>query len=243
MACLLRVLAVVPFFGGVSSATHSKTETRLDYLAQTIESLKALHFDVWVYQAKRDTVVVPQRSIRLDVDPTWLPVAACRHLQAEFKSLADIYASHIYVTEADQVLHLADEGVFDFCTDESYVAPWRLDLVGPNGECESPEGGKYGIDGTLYGIANGAGHLVAAPEDPQGAIPVRSAQGSFSGAFLCTVEYFKRIKFRKMHNLPVEHATGFDAKSTGECFKTSQVERFYVDHLSPRDRWQGVSNA
>jgi hypothetical protein len=175
-------------------------------------------------------------SIRLDVDPIWLPWALMTYIQS-----LDLKSGLIYVTEADQVIHLADDGVYDFCTDTSYVAPWRLDLEGPNGECEFEESRRFvTADGTIYRISNGAGTLDGAPNEPFGTIPIRSTQGAFSGAFLCTVEFFRKIKFRKALNLPVEHATGFDAKSTGKCLKTTHVERFWVDHLSPRDRWMAT---
>lgn len=237
----MRVEAIIPFFGGTSSATHSKTDTRLDYLARTIASLDALGWRHVVFQSTRDKVDVPG-STRLDIDPIWLPYAACvdAQLGQHFWKSPFCYTEHVYVTEADQVVHLADEGVFDFCTDTQYVAPWRLDLAGPDGETENQgeDAATYILDGVTYGISNGVSNLQAASkDDPQGVIPVRSAQGSFSGAFLCSVDYFRAIRFRRMRNLPVEHATGLDAKSAGECVKTVSVPRFYVDHLSPRDRW------
>ena len=233
-----RVTALIPFFGGKSSATHSKTETRLDYLKKTIESIAELGWDFTVFQTKEDKVKVPESHI-IDVESIWLPYAmvdACHH--EGFIDLGDL----VYVTEADQILHIADEDVFEIPNEERYLAPWRLDLVGPNGEAEYANGRYKLSSGEMYGITNGAS-LLGKDYDPFDVIPVHSSQGSFSGAFLCTAGYFRRIKFRKMQNLPVEHATGLDAKSAGLCVKTANVERFYVDHLSPRERWGVVEGS
>lgn len=228
------VTAIVPFFGGTSSATHSLEETRLDYLKQTLDSLAALDVEALVFRARRDKTQlpdVPARIVEVDVDPIWLPRAACRFAQEDL-SLPD--GSLVLVTEADQVWHIEDEQVFDIPTDTQYLAPWRLDLVGPNGEMENPGSPTFKVDGKEYAVANGAHHI---GDDPWGVVPVHGNQAAFSGAFVCTAEFFKRIKFRKRRMLPVEHATGFDANASGLCVKTSRVDRCWVDHLSPRDRW------
>jgi len=227
----VRKLAIVPFFGGTSSATHSKIETRLDYLAKTLESLREIGFDPLVYQAKSDKVAV-EGSKRLNIEPIWLPWATCTDVKA--------FLSHdclVLVTEADHVWHVSDEAVWEIPNKSQYLAPWRLDLVGPQGEMENPGSPTYKVNGKEYAIANGAHHLVDS-DDPFGIIPVHGNQSAFSGAFVATSEFFKLIKFRKRHLLPVEHATGFDANATGLCVKTVSVNRCWIDHLSPRDRYQ-----
>ena len=226
--------AVVPFFGGTSTATHSLEDTRKEYLARTLDSLDALEIRYTVYQARKDKVKVGG-SVTLDIDPIWLPYAACVDLQ---RKLDDVEVDLIYVTEADQVLHVHDENVYEIPTDTRYLAPWRLDMVGPNGECEVPTAARYeiGEPPVEYSIANGAHHLMQAAG--WGFLPIHANQQAFSGAYFATREYFKKIKFRKMRLLPVEHATGFDANAVGTCVKTEWLERCWVDHLSPRDRWQ-----
>jgi formylglycine-generating enzyme required for sulfatase activity len=71
--------------------------------------------------------------------------------------------------------------------------------------------------GKKYAIANGAHRLVVHDADslgPWGVVPQHAQQQSFSGCYFATPEFFSRIKFRKRRLLPVEHATGFDAKAT-----------------------------
>lgn len=230
---LVRITALIPFFAGESSATHSKTETRLDYLRQTVESLRELGVVPFVFQTDREPSAKVSAGIEhLRTDPVWLPYAACIRAQDQF-----VNHDLVLVTEADHVWHVADEAVFDIPNDKQYLAPWRLDLVGPNGEMENPGSPTHG----KYAIANGAHHLEDV-DDPWGVLPIYGNQAAFSGAFICTADFFKRIKFRKMRLLPVEHSTGFDANATGLCVKTATVDRCWVDHLSPRDRYQSASS-
>jgi len=237
----MRIDAVIPFFAGTSAATHSSEDTRLDYLQQTLDSLAAYDITSHVFVTKRDRgladLILSVQPMVLDIQPEWLPWAACTYWQKE-GARGDL----VYVTEADQVLWVADTDVFSIPNDSRYLAPWRLDLVGPNGECEMPEGAKYVTrTGRQYSISNGAHRLVAHDVDklgPYTVIPQHAQQQAFSGAYFATPEFFSRIKFRKRRVLPVEHATGFDAKAIGLCVKTSDVERLWVDHLSPRDRHQ-----
>jgi hypothetical protein len=235
----LIVLAIIPFFGGTSSATHSQEDTRMGDLEQTLESVEDAGFVPITFQSDRDKVKL-FGSIRLDVDPIWLPYAACRYAQSNY----DVGGTYgwspdlVYVTEADQVLHMRDEKVLSIPNDTRYLAPWRLDLVDPEtGEGEMEGAAKYILDGKTYGISNGSHKVALHPNlHPMGVVEQHAQQQAFSGAYLCTADFFRRIKFRKMRVLPVEHATGFDAKSTGTCVKTAEIERFFVDHLSPRDR-------
>jgi hypothetical protein len=227
---MARVLAVVPFFGGTSSATHSLEETRLDYLTRTLDSLTELGWQATVYQTRKDKVDVPM-SVRLDIPPIHLPFAACVHAQ---KLGGD--SEFVAYTEADQVWHLHDEDVLNQADDEQYVVPWRLDLVGPNGECESPGSAQIEMDGAMYAVANG-GHRVPKDGDQWGFIDFHAQQQAFAGAWLARRDLFGRIPFRRMTVLPVEHASGFDIKSIATAIRTTWVQRFWIDHLSPRDRW------
>lgn len=235
----MRIDAVIPFFGGSSVATHSREDTRWDYLQQTLDSLAAYDIRPHIFVSRRDksdsAARLADRAFRLDIEPEWLPWAACSLAQQSIAPKTDL----VYVTEADQILWVADTDVFSIPNSTRYLAPWRLDLVGPNGECELPDGPKYVTrTGKQYSITNGAHRLVAhdAANNPFTVIPQHAQQQAFSGCYFAAPEFFGRIKFRKRRVLPVEHATGFDAKSTGLCVKTSDVERCWVEHLSPLDR-------
>lgn len=239
---MARVLAIVPFFGGTSSATHSLEETRLGYLEATVRSIEEqLGVVPVICQTADDKVRLPHNlptPLRIPTDPIWLPYAACKWAQ-DWVYQAHNELEYVYYSEADQVLHMHDEDVLGFATDEQYVAPWRLDKVGPNGECELEGSAQIEIDGERYAIANGAHHIPrdGTEEDKWGVVDIHAQQQAFSGAWLATRAYFLRVPFRKMRVLPVEHASGFDVKSIGDCVKTAWVERFWIDHLSPRDRW------
>jgi len=172
----------------------------------------------------------------LDIEPEWLPYRACTYMQ---ERLANGWKTDlVYVTEADQILWVADTDAFSIPNDSRYLAPWRLDLIGPNGECELPGAAEYVTrTGKKYSITNGAHKVALHKGDTSwGVVEQHAQQQAFSGAYFATPEFFSRITFRKRRVLPVEHATGFDAKSTGLCVKTADIERCWVDHLSPRDR-------
>lgn len=236
----MKIAAIIPFYAGASSATHSLEDTRLQYLKDTLDSLAAYGITPNVFVTKRDKrlaeLLLPVQPIALDIEPEWLPWAACTHAQTMLSWKTEL----IYVTEADQILWVADTDVFSIPNDSRYLAPWRLDLVGPNGEAELADAPQYVTrTGKRYSISNGAHRLVAHDAEKLGpftVVPQHAQQQSFSGAYFATPQFFSRIKFRKRRVLPVEHATGFDAKATGLCVKTSDVERCWVDHLSPRDR-------
>lgn len=237
----MRIDAIIPFFAGTSSATHSTEDTRLDYLRQTLDSLAAYDIRATVFVTKRDRALtqieLPVKPIVLDIEAEWLPWATCVRAQ---ERLYDTRPDLIYVTEADQILWVADTDVFSIPNDSRYLAPWRLDLIGPNGECELQGAAEYVTrTGKKYSITNGAHKAALHKGDTHwGLVEQHAQQQAFSGAYFATPEFFSRITFRKRRVLPVEHATGFDAKSTGLCVKTADIERCWVDHLSPRDRFQ-----
>lgn len=235
----MRIHAVIPFFGGSSSATHSQEETRFDYLEQTLDSLAAYGITPNIFVTRRDKTAPWEKLANprveiLDIEPEWLPWAACTYWQRHGK-VGDL----VYVTEADQILWVADTDVFSIPNSSRYLAPWRLDLIGPNGECELPGAAEYVTrTGKRYSITNGAHKAALNKGDIHfGVVEQHAQQQAFSGAYFAAPEFFSLIKFRKRRILPVEHATGFDAKSTGLCVKTADIERCWVDHLSPRDRW------
>ncbi len=68
-------------------------------------------------------------------------------------------------------------------------------------------------------------------------VPFRVERGTrqenrFGGAFLCTVELFKKVVFKDMEESPVEHATGLDIARVGNLM---QDPEFWVDHLSAQE--------
>lgn len=220
------VAAYVPFFGGRSSAAHSKEESRLADLEATVESVRqTFGVEPTVVQWKKDRVDVPG-SVRLKFDnPVWLPYHTVQHALKETSEF-------VYYTEADQIVSLEDSGVFDRCTEDSYVAPWRLAEI-PPGMMFEDDVMQHQIDGVRYSVSSGGS--VPRGDDPAGFIEFCSSKGSFSGAWLARRDFLRRVKWRRMHVLPVEHTSGFDLLTAGHCYRTARLERFWINHLSARE--------
>jgi hypothetical protein len=211
----VKVVALIPYFGGISPAARARQENRLDHLEQTIASLDG--FDVIVGVCSDTDAFDAGADVVIDTKPEWLPANLCRWAQE------NVQTDLVYVTEADQILTL-DRVLLGVPDDEKYLVPHRLNEVGPDGgthdltvggkEYEAPNGLPEG-DGEFY--------------QPPGSI------ARYGGAFLATRDLFKRVKFKLSKHAPVEHATGGDIGLAGECLKTTVVERFWVEHLSSRE--------
>jgi hypothetical protein len=127
--------------------------------------------------------------------------------------------THVYVSEADQILHY-DRELFSLVQGDDYLIPWRLEQLGQGGE-----GAHRGP------VVEVAGKRYVIPHDA-----ALSMLHAYGGAFLCTKELFLRAVFEKHDNMPVESATGFDIAHYGRSLKCDLPwERFWVDHLSGYD--------
>jgi hypothetical protein len=205
----VKPLALVPYFGGISTATHSRTDTRRDYLEQTLKSLAG--FDVIVGVCRIEPVWLDD-VVWLDTKPEWLPAKFMRWAQL------NLDADLVYVTEADQILTL-DPALLTVPNERDYLVPHRLNAGGS----------EIVVNGVGYLAPNGL------PEgDGEFYHPSDNAD-CFGGAFLATWDLFRRVDFKLSKGSPVEHATGFDVANAGECLKTTVVERCWVEHLSSRE--------
>lgn len=205
-------LAIIPFFGGDSSAAHSAKELRLDYLKQTVDNVKSYEFDIELWVSLVDdlqTLKALYPDLRVyytSGDPRFLPYRAATSAQ---KYTEDY--THVLFTEADQVYTItsypSDNNVF--------WSPLRLE--------ELYEG--VGHDRGLVVDVLGKTHVIPNITINHLATEVKY----FGGGFLCTFDAFKSIKFIKSEELPVEHITGFSA------FRSLQHQEnpsFYCIHLS-----------
>jgi hypothetical protein len=211
----MKRVALIPYFGGTSTATHSRTDTRRSYLDQTIGSLDG--FDVIVGVCRQEDV----DGVLVEAKPEWLPAVFFKWAQE------NVDADLVYVTEADHILTL-DPTLLAVPDDQNYLVPHRLNEIGPEGQGRGTHQEIF-LNGVEYQAPNGL------PEGEDEFYRPSSLVPCFGGAFLATLALFRRINFRLNDGSPVECATGFDVYQVGECLKTTAVERFWVEHLSSRE--------
>ncbi len=199
------IKALIPYFDGVSSATHSSTSTRLEYLNRTIDSIQALGWDVHVGTVEQ-----------LGCDPVHLPAALLNWAQENLEG------DFFYVTEADQVVKF-EKSFLKYVKGNDYLVPHRLE--------ETP---RLVLGGFFHDSRNFAS-INGLPRDGFAPYRVTKEREGFAGAFLCSEYLFRKVDFVFSEDLPVEHSTGLDIFAVGKCFRTGDVRDFWVDHLSGRD--------
>lgn len=214
-------LCLIPFFGGDSSAANSLKEFRLRDLKATVASLEGEIVIGVCNKEDYDTVLGLGHIVQLDCDPRFIPANLCRHFQPQ-----NLPYEYVYVTEADQVCHINSK-VLKMVGIATYLVPHRVEELGEQGE-GADRGLVVDYDGKRWVLPNG---------EPRGTnyySPVDNVE-QFGGAFLATVELFKKVNFIDSQDMPVEHTTGLDIAKTGYCLKTSNWQDFWVDHLSGKE--------
>lgn len=226
----MTVLGLVPYFSGVSSATNSAQDTRRQYLEATIKSMETIcdEIIVGIVQDEPDVRDLELESLHVgdDVPPEWLPAAFFRQIKAE-----DGFDGYdlIYVSEADQVLHI-DPALLDYPRNIRYLVPHRMEELYEGMGADRGEGFLY--DGRKFVIANGRSPL-GKPGFERGELyKPKKVIDRFGGAFLCHRYLFSGTAFMFSWDLPVEHATGLDIAEAGQAWKTMEYDRFWVEHLS-----------
>lgn len=243
----MRVLGLVPYFSGTSSATNSAMDTRRQYLEATVESLWGFCDDVIVGTCQEEFDVhdlgLSEHRIEDDIAPEWLPTALLREIKHE--EGVDDY-DLFYVTEADQVLHI-DHSILPFIRNIRYLVPHRMEKAYKGVVAEWSR--EVEIDGELWYSANGTspkgrpgfeGDFYKVP-------PHRNSMGlnphKFGGAFLAGKQLFMGTPFEFAYVFPVEHATGLDIAESGQTWKTMEYGRFWVEHLSGIEFHEKLYNA
>jgi hypothetical protein len=226
----MKTLALIPYYDGparpdaaVGNCPESK---RADYLHKTVNSLwgfTSVVVGVCAGTSLPDHLPSNVTSKALFTEPRFLPGALCRAVQTEAGLLEEFDA--VYVTEADQVFHMT-AGVEEALDHTNYLVPHRLEEVYLGHGAD--RGPVVPHDGKQFAICNGA------PAGDSFYHPGGYVAG-YGGAFLATRELFQRITFWDSATQPVEHVTGFFAYATGIALKTSDWERFFVEHLSGLD--------
>ena len=218
----MQITALIPYFGGSSSAAPSKADNRPGYLLKTIASLEGFALDDLVVGLHVDDTNVPDidcSTIRIAGEPRFLPANLMRWGQA------NVASDYVYVTEADQVLQY-NPAVLNFVEGVNYLVPHRLEQIGPKGG---------GADRGLNVTWDNRPWCLPAGTPPATESLVHLAIGSpyyFGGGFLATKELFLSTNFIDSANSPVEHATGFNIATHGCPLKATAWQDFFVEHMS-----------
>lgn len=238
----MKVLGLVPYFSGTSSATNSAEDTRRQYLEATVESLWGICDEIIVGTCQEEFDVndipeVTEYRVAEETPPEWLPAALLREIKRqEGVDQYDLF----YVTEADQVLHI-DKALLDFPRNIRYLVPHRMEELYEDVGGDRGEGFLY--DERKFVIANGRSPA-GRPGFPQDGLykPREAKFNRFGGAFLAHRWLFMGTDFVFSWTLPVEHATGLDIAESGVAWKTMQYDGFWVEHLSGREYHEKLYN-
>lgn len=227
----MRTVAFIPYFGGIGPKAPSPVDKRPKYLSDTVKSLQGFADLIWVGVARPGDEHTAVRSgdvivTRLDCDPRFIPLELMR--QAQRDGLTDDFDA-VYVTEADQILHLDREFYAPVGVD--YLIPHRLEELGPGGE-GAHRGPLFDYDGKRWVTGERPAPPAVSPPTlyrPQGPVD------GYGGAYWCSAEFFRTLDFQPDQNFCVESVTGFTPHYAGRGWKTTTWEMCFVEHLSGYD--------
>lgn len=220
-------MALIPYFGGIHGAAHSERNNRPGYLKRTVDSLQSFAEVIFVgVQPEEDLSVIPDGAVPAvlpPVDPPLIPAGICDFGREQHDF--DL----VYYTEADQVLHY-DPEILSTVSGRQYLSPHRLEQLISKDRFDSGTGGfgttSVEFEGNHYVLANGHPHPDCELYKPHGII------ASFGGAWLASAELFRSADLTSGH---IEDISGFHLSHIGECRKTGDWRRFFVEHLSGFD--------
>jgi hypothetical protein len=235
----MRVLFSIPFFGGTSKAAYSDSHRRVNYLIQTVFSVKLCsketeHVVVVHVASEQDRLLVNSLQLPIsyvvvhDIDPVYLAASSLRSLQNNSSSINE--NDIIFHTEADQVIQPNYQSHIDSLASDNYLSPHRIEEV-PSTRINKLSGNSVPsiiLDGRYYLLPNGVHQITTTDRyyTPQNRID------AFGGAFMTRYSALQKVVFVNSIELPVEHASGFNMYNTLQCLKTTNWQDFYVDHLS-----------
>lgn len=232
----MRIIALIPYFGGDHSAAHSDKSSRPGYLQRTVDSLQGFADSIMVGTVPgEDLSVIPDGATSVILHPDAPP-----HLPLEMVKFGQGLHNYdlVYYTEADQVLHY-DSAVLNHVHDRQYLSPHRLEQLVDGHDSRGTSGAgemKVEFIGNRYILPNGA--------PPEGRNEMYSSDcinelydpgdciNCFGGAWLATKELFCTTAFP---NGQIEDVSGFHLSNTADCRKTLIWPRFFVEHLSGLD--------
>lgn len=228
----MSVTALIPYYGGQSKAAPSDAASRPGYLLKTMDSLRRFA-DRIVYATDKASPSCPSfpgwntELVQFDCEPRYIPANLMRWAQENAET------EFVYVTEADQVLHI-DPAVISRARETDYLVPHRLErLCGDGGR---DRGKVVAVDGQEYVFANG-------PPTGDGFYHPGNSPDNFGGGFLASLELFRSVTFTDSPVFPVESATGHHIAAAGHALKTSDWTAFWVNHLSGYEYHERLSRS
>lgn len=228
-------MALIPYFGGESTAVHAHRMTNIVYYMKTLQSMRKNFTRVVTFvQNDHDLKLLSllpgtPEVIKIECEPIFLPIYALRHVQANRK---DFRFKYIFYTEADHILYtncLTD--IAEQLDKATYIMPWRFTRIHPfvtyptvkvEETCPVTR-----FDGKTYEIR----HYVKKKRDGR-FVTITNMARAFSGCWLAKRNLFMQSEFKKSDGLPIEHAcfSLFDEKR--QALRTYDPYEFFVDHLS-----------
>lgn len=235
----MRVLFSIPFFGGTSKAAYSDSHRRVNYLIQTVFSVKLCsketeHVVVVHVASEQDRLLVDSLQLPIsyvvvhDIDPVYLAASSLRSLQNNSSSINE--NDIIFHTEADQVIQPNYQSHIDNLTSDNYISPHRIEEI-PSTRINKLSNNKVQytiLDGCYYSFFNGVPQITTNERYYRPSNKIEA----FGGAFITRYSALQKVVFVNSVECPVEHASGFNMYNTLQCLKTTDWKDFYVDHLS-----------
>jgi hypothetical protein len=223
----MKIIAIIPYFGGDHSAAHSEKKNRPEYLRKTVASLKGFANPIIVgVTCKEDASVVPEGATTVWLSPDETP-----HIPLELVRFGQGLHNYdlMYYTEADQVLHY-DPFVLRHAHGKQYLSPHRLEQLVPGRDSKGTGGaGKDYVDfiSNKYVLANGS-----PPKNGDQLYKPNDGIDAFGGAWLASRDLFNTVDFPSGQ---IEDVSGFHLNNVAECRKPVVWQRFFVEHLSGLD--------
>lgn len=223
----MGVTVLIPYYSQYEPGAHSEPSNRPGYLERTVDSVAPLadRVIVAVVAGEQALPSVHAATLELHCAPRFLPVSLLRWAQANLGPGPD----RVFFTEADQVLHY-DPAVLAAVQGGDYLVPHRLEELGQLGE-GADRGPVVEHAGKQWVLPNGTpeGDGFYHPQDP-GFEMNRFLQ--YGAAFLAGRDLLAEAAFTDSDDRPLEHGGGFCMSAAGNALKTSDWERFWVEHLS-----------
>jgi hypothetical protein len=225
----MRTVAFIPYFGGEGPKAPSPSGKRPEYFRKTVNSLHDFADDIWVGVCQAEDYAPIRgisylKTVLLDCEPHEIPLELVKFGQEDGVLTK---ADFVYVTEADQIMHL-DIDLLAEVHGNDYLVPHRLEQLGPNDQ-GADRGPVVEHDNRQFVLANGW---------PQGPPPLYHPETwgfGYGGAFLSTADFFRSLRFNLHPDFCVENITGRTAYFAGNGYKSSDWRKFFVEHLSGYD--------
>lgn len=213
----MRILAALPYFGGDSSAAHSKKENRLGYLRLCYDSLLQDKV-VPIVACMPEDVEAVEKVIGTFTRPLVVmpedPVHLCYEVALAIQRMNMGNYTHILFSESDQEYpcRLADI-VINNLNEGDVLTPLRWEHARGNHHDFTWLGGRYCLS-----TAGNNGWMRI-----------------FGGAFLCSADIFMRTTFKAVDELPVEEITG---RGIIQQHGARQANPFFTIHHSGREVYE-----